>query len=161
MVGDSTGGGMVETLVADGFPLRTIGDAFVLLVFDPVGALNEGHLGGLCGPASGLIESETIRADGSGRMHVLRLEAEPDLASVSALLDEWGLSVRLALLKPVVPVIARRGRKPQLFDTMTGWRSIAERQGVPLWEVAVQYEMDGLRLAAGTDPRADARCWPS
>ena len=141
MVGTSTGGGMVETLVADGFPLRTIGDAFVLLVFDPVGALNEGHLGGLCGSASGLIESETIRADGSGRMHVLRLEAEPDLASVSALLDEWGLSVRLALLKPVVPVIARRGREPQLFDTMIGWRSIAERQGVPLWEVALQYEM--------------------
>jgi L-serine dehydratase len=141
MVGTSTGGGMIETLVADGFPLRTIGDAFVLLVFDSAGALNEEQLGWLCGWASGLIESETVRADGSGRMYVLRLETEPGLAAVGALLDDLGLSVRLALLKPVVPVIARRGREPQLFDTMTGWRSIAERQGVPLWEIALRYEM--------------------
>lgn len=31
---DSTGGGMIETRVVDGYELRTVGDAYVLLVFD-------------------------------------------------------------------------------------------------------------------------------
>ena len=35
LVADSTGGGMIETRVVDGYPLRTQGDAHVLLVFDP------------------------------------------------------------------------------------------------------------------------------
>jgi L-serine dehydratase len=35
LVADSTGGGMIETRVVDGYPLRTKGDAHVLLVFDP------------------------------------------------------------------------------------------------------------------------------
>ena len=35
LVADSTGGGMIETRVVDGYPLRTKGDAYVLLVFDP------------------------------------------------------------------------------------------------------------------------------
>ena len=35
LVGISTGGGMVETVALDGFPLRTIGDDFVLLLFEP------------------------------------------------------------------------------------------------------------------------------
>ena len=141
MVGISSGGGMIETVVVDGFPLRTIGDAFVLLVFDLAESLSERQLGRLFECAPGLIDSETIRADGSGRMHMLRLETEPDLVVMGTLLDAWGLSLRLALLKPVVPVIARRGREPQLFDTMTGWRSIADQRGVPLWEAALHYEM--------------------
>ena len=39
LVADSTGGGMIETRVVDGYPLRTNGDAHVLLVFDPADAL--------------------------------------------------------------------------------------------------------------------------
>ena len=39
-------------------------------------------------------------------------------------------------------MIARPDRRPQLFDTMTGWREIALGDGLPFWEVAVQYEMD-------------------
>ncbi len=35
LVGTSTGGGMVETIAVDGFALRTIGDAYVVLVFEP------------------------------------------------------------------------------------------------------------------------------
>jgi L-serine dehydratase len=51
-----------------------------------------------------------------------------------------GLTV--ALLRPVLPVLATRARKPQLFDTMTLWRQIAEERRRPLWEIAVQYEID-------------------
>lgn len=35
LVADSSGGGMIETRVVDGYPLWTQGDAHVLLVFDP------------------------------------------------------------------------------------------------------------------------------
>ena len=44
LVADSTGGGMIETRVVDGYPLQTKGDAHVLLVFDPDGALHAGRV---------------------------------------------------------------------------------------------------------------------
>ena len=39
-VGTSTGGGMVESVLVDGFPLRDIGDTFLLLVYDPSASLD-------------------------------------------------------------------------------------------------------------------------
>lgn len=42
----------------------------------------------------------------------------------------------------MLPVITRPERKPHLFDTMTRWRENAAERNLPLWEVAVQYEMD-------------------
>ena len=35
LVGNSTGGGMIETVMVDDFPLQTNGDTFLLLLFDP------------------------------------------------------------------------------------------------------------------------------
>lgn len=52
------------------------------------------------------------------------------------------VSPRVRILAPVLPVMTRPGRLPQLFATMTRWREIAIERGMPLWEVAVQYEID-------------------
>ena len=142
LVGDSTGGGMVETAVVDGFPLRTIGDAYVLLVYDPAEQLEEKRLAGLRARLHGLSRSQVARAEGRGALYVFEAAAEPDLPALQELLGDAALHGRLALLRPLLPVLVRPDRRPQLFDTMTRWREVAEERGVGLWEVAVQYEMD-------------------
>ena len=109
LVGDSTGGGMVETRTVNGRELRLRGDAHCALIFKPDGSLE-------C--------QESTEA--------------PDLVKLVA--RHPGCDVRL--LHPVLPVLRRPEQKPQLFDTMTRWRAIAGQAGLPIWEVAVQYEMD-------------------
>jgi L-serine dehydratase len=109
LVGDSTGGGMVETRAANGCELRVKGDAYCALVFKSDGSLE--------------CRESTIA---------------PDLSELAA--RRPGCDVRL--LRPVLPVLKSPEMRPQLFDTMTGWREIAAERGLPLWEVAVQYEMD-------------------
>jgi L-serine dehydratase len=147
LVGDSTGGGMIETVTIDGFPYRTLGDANVLLVQDPQEALSAEKLERLRAGFPELVDAQAVRAPGRGVLHVFALPVEPDLAALLDMLDGDAPVLRLALLRPVLPVVSRPDRKPQLFDTMTRWRELAAEKDVPLWEVAVQYEMD-------------ASCWP-
>ena len=85
--------------------------------------------------------AHTVRAEGRGALHVFELPVEPDLAGLEDLLA--GAPVhRVALLRPVLPVVSQPGRKPQLFDTMVRWRELMAERDLPLWEVAVQYEAD-------------------
>ncbi len=154
LVGDSTGGGMVRTVAVDGFPLRTIGDTYCVLLYDPREAMTSEQLERLRPELPGLVESLELRADGRGVLHVAALAVEPDLAAVRALLATPGASV--GLLRPVLPVITQPDRRPQLFATMTRWRELAREHGSSLWETAVQYEMD----ASGW-PRARVIEWMS
>jgi L-serine dehydratase len=141
LVGDSTGGGMVETVTLDGFPYRTIGDAWALLVQDPMEALSPEDLERLRAGFPHVLDTRTVRAEGRGALHVVELPAEPDLAGLEDTLA--GAPVhRLALLRPLLPVVSQPGRKPQLFDTMVEWRRLTAELDLPLWEVAVRYEMD-------------------
>ncbi|NLE23213.1 MAG: hypothetical protein GX624_10635 [Actinobacteria bacterium] len=142
LVGDSTGGGMVETVTIDGFPCRTIGDSYLLLVQDPHEALSPEMLERLRADLPDALDAHTVRVEGRGALHAIALPAEPDLVALREVLDGEAPLIRPALLRPVVPVVVTPDRRPQLFDSMTRWRELAEERGVPLWEVAVQYEMD-------------------
>ena len=141
LVGDSTGGGMVETVTIDGFPYRTLGDAYVLLVQDPQGALSGPALEALRVDLTEVVDAQTVRVAGRGVLHVFALPVEPDLTTLRDLLGDVPV-LRLALLRPLLPVVSHPDRRPQLFDTMTRWRELAAENDLPLWEVAVQYEMD-------------------
>ena len=156
LVADSTGGGMIETRVVDGYPLRTKGDAYVLLVFDPnpaptlhvatfvtavsglpglveVGASTTGGQ-----PESGESGQSTTRFSGRGTLHWVRLAEPPDPDAIRRKLPGF----RVAVLDPILPVLDRTGRKPQLFDTMVRWREVAAERGLSLAETAIQYEVD-------------------
>ena len=141
MVGDSTGGGMVETVSLDGFPVRTIGDSYLLLVQDPHEALTAAGVERFRAELPQALSVATVHAEGRGALYVQALPVEPDAAAVRAALGD-APAVRVAVLRPLLPVVSQSDRKPQLFDTMTRWRELAAEAGVPLWEVAVQYEMD-------------------
>ena len=141
LVGDSTGGGMVETATLDGFPFRTLGDAYVLLVQDPQEALSPEDFERLRAGLPEQLGAQTVRAEGRGALHVFELPVEPDLAALEDLLA--GAPVhRVALLRPILPVVSQPARKPQLFDTMVRWRELMAERDLPLWEVAVVYEAD-------------------
>jgi L-serine dehydratase len=135
LVGNSTGGGMVETVTVNGFPLHTIGDTYALLVFDAQKQVGEPQL-------AELVASHEVAVDGRGVLRAYMLAVEPDLVALGGLLSANLPGVTVAVLKPLLPVISPLDRKPQLFDTMTQWREIAASEDLPLWEVAVQYEMD-------------------
>jgi len=141
-VGASTGGGMVESVLVDGFPLRDIGDTYLLLIYDPAESLEGEALESLRTELPDPIDERRVAAAGRGRMHVFKSAVEPDLAALRAALAGAATGGRVALLPPVLPVISQRDRKPQLFDTMTRWREAAQERGVGLWEAAVQYEID-------------------
>ena len=164
LVADSTGGGMIETRVVDGYPLRTKGDAYVLLVFDPnpvptlsVAAFVTAVSGlpGLVevGASSNAVTGSKLKVEGSGfqlstfdlqpsttpgTLHWVRLAERPDLGAITQALPGY----RVAVLDPILPVLDRPGRKPQLFDTMVRWREVAVERGLSLAETAIQYEMD-------------------
>ncbi len=142
LVGDSTGGGMVETVTIDGFPYKTLGDAFVLLVQDPQEALSDEKLERLRAELLDVVDAQTVPVDGRGVLYAFAVPVEPDLPALREVLDGDVPVLRLALLRPLLPVVSQPDRKPQLFDTMTRWRELAAENDLPLWEVAVQYEMD-------------------
>ncbi len=133
LVGDSTGGGMIETKTVNGYPLRVKGDCYVVLIFDPAGMKRQ-----VWKPALPLVGTGVSHVPGKGALHFYKTAAAPDIAAIRELFPD----AQIELLKPVLPVITRPDKKPQLFDTMTRWREIARERGLPLWEIAVQYEMD-------------------
>jgi len=137
LVGDSTGGGMIETKVVNGYPLRVRGDTYVVLLFDPQATVAPAQVDRLASGFPALVEVGSSATPSKGTLHYLKVADPPDLGAVRAMFPDH----QVELLAPVLAVVTRPGHKPQLFDTMTRWREIAEEQGVPLWEVAVSYEM--------------------
>jgi L-serine dehydratase len=138
LVGDSTGGGMIETKLVNGYPLRVKGDCYVNLAFDLHDNVTVAQMERITAHLAGCLESGKSCVDGKGALHFIKVAELPDLEATRAMLP----GIQVELLKPVLPVITRPERKPQLFDTMTRWREIAAERKLPLWEVAIQYEMD-------------------
>ena len=142
LLANSTGGGMVETVTICGFPLRAIGDAWMLLVFDAEQRIGPTQLEALEPELPELLRSREVAVEGRGVLRAYELAVEPDLVALNGLLTSSLPGVSVAVLRPLLPVVSQLDRKPQLFDTMTAWRRIAEREHSSLWEVAVHYEMD-------------------
>src|SRR5674476_691030 len=88
-----------------------------------------------------LVDSHEVGVDGRGVLRAYMLAVEPDLVALNGLLTASPPGVSVAVLRPLLPVISQLDRKSQLFDTMTRWREIAAREDLPLWEIAVQYEI--------------------
>ena len=140
LVGESTGGGMVRTVAIDGFPYRTIGDAWVVLLEDSRETLCAAQISRFAAVLPEVLDKQTLRDPERGVLHAFALAEEPCVERLRELIAAQ--RPRVALLRPLLPVVSWPDRRPQLFDTMTRWRELAEERGEPLWETAVQYEMD-------------------
>jgi L-serine dehydratase len=121
LVGDSTGGGIVELRSVQGFPVSLEGDSFVALDFGPSGERFEPE------PST---ELESGRVERGGAFLVWhKLSARPKKASPNVL-----------VLEPILPVPTVPARRPQLFDSLSSWRELAAKEGVGLYEIALRYE---------------------
>ncbi|MFH1135118.1 MAG: L-serine ammonia-lyase, iron-sulfur-dependent, subunit alpha [Pseudomonadota bacterium] len=145
LVGDSTGGGLVETRSIEGFPVRLAGDAHTLLLKDPDSILGPEALAGVARSIPGLIRVESFREPGRGALHVF-FSSRPIAPAT------WPTEV-LALekhgLDPILPVIRPENRKPPLFSTMAEWKEAAAKSNWSLARAVVQYQMD----ASGWDEK--------
>jgi len=141
LVGDSTGGGMIETVTVNGFPLQVRGDACVVLVFDPRRSMAAADVAKWSAALPGLLQTRGIPGPRGAALHVVCLDRVPSPDAVRSSLDAWP-EVDAAVLRPVLPVAASQDRRPQLFDSMSRWRRLAGERGLPLWDVAVEYEVD-------------------
>lgn len=148
LVGDSTGGGMCETKVMNGFPFRYKGDCYVLQVIDSNDAGPD--LGAIEGQLSALLSTDTVAVDGLGTAHFFCFSDAPNMDKIRGL----AATCDLYLTRPVLPVVTRPEKKPQLFDSMTQWREICDRENKSLYEVAIDYEIGSSGL---TREEIDAR----
>ncbi len=138
LVGDSTGGGMVRTKSLNEYPLEVKGDTYVVLIFDPERVVSRAQLEWLRADLPALVDAGAVQVGEKEKLHFFKVVDPPDTDLIRAIMPQ----IQVEVLKPVLPVISRPERKPQLFATMTRWREIATEQRLALWEVAIQYEMN-------------------
>jgi L-serine dehydratase len=140
VVGDSTGGGMIETKVVNGYPLSLKGDSFVLLITGKEDKFFTAKLKTLRAGLKGKIGGGRVNIPGNERtLFYYNLSVPPDQFPVKCLFPDCEVEV----LKPVLPVVTTRKRKKQLFDSLVKWRDFAEKNNLSLSEAAIQYEING------------------
>ncbi len=136
LTGNSTGGGMVELVELNGFSVHSFGEAHLTLAeikngTDKVEKALKDQKGILdIEAAEPLLPDET----GDKKAVLISSEDKPDLSLISEYAEKY------ITISPVLPVTNNSRRKEQLFDSVTAWREIAEREGKSLFDVALEYE---------------------
>lgn len=128
LIGNSTGGGMVETVQIMGVPYRFIGDSFLTCVFAEKVDVPE-----LCKNTDGILSVESILGINGEKLYCIRSERRLEQ------LSEQHESV-IFQLDPILPVPTFAKRKKQLFTTFEEWIAFAKKENLSLSEVAVIYE---------------------
>lgn len=124
--GNSTGGGMVETVDINGVLYSFVGDSYLYCVAQAPAQTD------------GIQVKHCVSVSGGESVIVLSPE------DISGALEPCGIVFSLA---PVLPVHNAGRRKPQLFDTFTRWRQYAAENGKSLAEAAVDYEINASGLS--------------
>ncbi len=134
MTAISTGGGMIEVLQIDGFPLSILGDYHETLIY-----LDSGGEQLVQGLARSVDADHVLLRQGGGRQMVqIKAQAfvpEGVLAEVLSGHDVWCIK-RLA---PVLPVLSRKEIQVP-FITCHEMLAYNAPRGLELWELAVHYE---------------------
>jgi len=129
----STGGGMIEIVEIDGAAVSLRGDRWETLVFLSV---DEEHL---AGEWAALVAAEEISLKTCHKPFILISTTEP--LSIPALnkIKNHGSVVHVAILRPVLPVLARRDIELPFLNSEEMTRFNKDRN-LELWELAVTYE---------------------
>lgn len=135
LVADSVSGGAVKSHLVNGFPIVSEGEAHCVIV---TGYDSSNELKAIAEKFVDSLDSAEVENQAGEKATYFKVNVEVDLAEVQAL----AVQARVCVMTAVQPVLAQKEPKPQLFNTMTQWREIAEQRGLPLWEVALQYQMD-------------------
>ncbi|WP_099203452.1 L-serine ammonia-lyase, iron-sulfur-dependent, subunit alpha [Miniphocaeibacter massiliensis] len=134
IVANSIGGGMIETVLVNGYPFQGQGDTYVVLIFDENGEINHRELE-LKLQNIDIFESG-LNTSSEKVLHWFKTSDKPK--GIENILNEYDF----AIMKPILPVATRKEKKPALFDSMTKWIELAKEQNVGLAEIAIQYEIN-------------------
>ncbi|MCH5197322.1 MAG: L-serine ammonia-lyase, iron-sulfur-dependent, subunit alpha [Oscillospiraceae bacterium] len=116
LLGNSTGGGMIETVEINGVPCKFIGDGFLTVC---------------SGKAELPSDARASITYNNGKSFIIaEKDALPNLSDAEVLFS----------LPPILPVCAVFSRKEQLFRDFTGWKNYAEKNNISLAEAAIEYE---------------------
>jgi L-serine dehydratase len=136
LVGDSTGGGMVETKVINGFPYRFKGDTNLAMVIAPPGnTIDEDEV---LATLSAIVHHDVVVHEQLGSALFVQSGDEIDRDAVRSAAGETN---HVFFTRSILPTVTRPDKKPQLFDTVTEWRAICEREDKTMYEVAIDYEI--------------------
>ena len=136
LVGDSTGGGMVETKVINGFPYRFKGDTNLAMVIAPPGnALDKDRV---LATLSAIVDHAVVVHEQLGSALFVQCADDIDREAVRGAASEGN---HVFFTRSILPTVTRPDKKPQMFDTVTEWRAIGEREGKTMYEVAIDYEI--------------------
>lgn len=126
LYGNSTGGGMVETVDINGVACRFVGDGYLYCLEKVPESTDD------------IIVKSCPGVNGGEAVIVL------SSYDISAELSKYGIIFRLL---PVLPVHNVTDRKPQLFNTFTDWTAYAEKNGKSQFEAAIDYEINASGLS--------------
>lgn len=131
----STGGGMIEVVAVDGFPLSIAGDYYeTLLWVDSNGPEVVRCL-------SALMEAEAILLHESAAGQLVEVKAQRFLDErILSELRKHGAIRQVKRLAPVLPVLSRR-EVAVPFQTCDELLRYDAGRGNPLWRLALEYEM--------------------
>ena len=105
LVGDSTGGGMIETRYVDGYPLRLRGDSYVLLIFDPQRLVTPARAERAREILPSLVGAGEYVVDGKGALYYFKTAEATEPGPMRRLFP----GAQVGRLRPVLPVITRPG----------------------------------------------------
>jgi L-serine dehydratase len=137
LIAISTGGGMMEVLNVDGFPVSIGGDYFESLVYLPDAARTEAVV--TLVRAGMTLDDVVVGTGPKGTLVRVRAQAFMDAALESAV-KQLAPDVRVFRLGPVLPVRSRANIQVPFSTAAELVAHDAGRQR-PLWEWAVEYEM--------------------
>ncbi|MCM1365372.1 MAG: L-serine ammonia-lyase, iron-sulfur-dependent, subunit alpha [Faecalibacterium sp.] len=120
LTGNSTGGGMIETVEIMGIEYSFVGDSYLTCV-----SFNDDI---------SKFAVDAFEVKQGSQTNIFFLHSEKPLEINDALV--------LFNLKPIVPVTAVKNREEQLFKTFDEWISLAKDNNISLADVAILYEQN-------------------
>lgn len=125
LMGNSIGGGMVETVEVQGIPCRYTGSTHLI-------CLRTEEDEEIFRALDGVLRVETVVDE--RRMHYVLLHSE------AAMQPDRLLGDIIFRFQPILPVQMIARRESQLFDSFDQWNRYSEEHGLTLSETAIEYE---------------------
>ncbi|GHV95247.1 serine dehydratase [Spirochaetia bacterium] len=147
LIGSSVGGGMIEVLEINGFPILWRGDTHgVLIIRD---SSSQPKIDAFIAAQGDAVVENNIFKNAVGReASFIELSALP----TESLLEKSLADTNWRLFQALLPVVTFKGRKPQLFRTVDEWIAYAKDKGISFVQAAIEYE----KAFSGWD---DAKIW--
>lgn len=138
-VGNSIGGGMIETVMIHDFPFKTKGDTFVSFFLDRNKKYQRETLMEQVRKKYSILSHGVVINSDKGIFYWF--SSEEKLERVDELLEDFK-GVEFSMISPIIPVPTTKKKKAQLYDTFTDWIRISKERNQGLFDTAIDYEID-------------------